>query len=318
MKATAVNAYQGSSLKPSTSSVWLHCLETARRRRAGLVPGSPCSSEPAETSSIECLPSDRDLPHLDLPDSELPDSELLDLYAPILSLAPGKAFAIGHLAQGIDGNIATDSGSSRGLSGDENHRHLHRLRALADAVIVGTLTAQLDDPLLTVRLVEGQNPARLVIDPTVRLPLNLRLFKDDSSPSMIVCSRENRERASARWGVHRIIDVDARAGLLDLKQLQARLLERGWPVLLIEGGGVTVSRMLEAGCLDRIQISVSPIMIGGGRRGLQLGSVDGIDDSPRPPARVYQMGEDLLWDMDLRGSKSGASGRADTRFKRIV
>lgn len=240
------------------------------------------------------------------------------LYAPLLSVDPLKLFVLGHLAQSIDGNIATDTGSSRGLSGDANHVHLHRLRALADAVIVGASTALVDDPQLTVRLASGPCPARLVIDPRVRVPTDLRMFRDQAAPTLIVCARENANAAIKRWGGDQVIAVDARAGLLDLAQLRATLLERGWGVVLVEGGGVTVSRMLEAGCLERLQISVSPVLVGGSRRGLQLASLTSIDDCPRPRARVFQMGEDMLWDLDLGTGPAIRMNPAADTLKQIL
>lgn len=272
--------------RADAQTAWQHCLNVAVVRRQNR--GVPCRPSIAADVPVSATQARQGLAQ-----------DLLDLYAPLLSLTPAQPFAIGHLAQGVDGNIATDDGSSRGLSGEQNHQHLHRLRALADAVIVGASTALLDDPLLTVRLVSGPNPARLVIDPSVRLPTRLRMFNDDAAPAFIVCALSNRAGALARWGSERVIGIDTRAGLLDLKQLQQELIERGWPVVLAEGGGVTVSRMLEAGFLQRVHISISPVLVGGSRRGLQLASPAVIDDCARPPVRVFRMGEDFLWDIDL-------------------
>jgi diaminohydroxyphosphoribosylaminopyrimidine deaminase / 5-amino-6-(5-phosphoribosylamino)uracil reductase len=244
--------------------------------------------------------------------------ELLDLYAPLWSLPRAQSLAIGHLAQGIDGNIATDSGSSRRLSGELNHTHLHRLRALADAVIVGAATAELDNPALTVRLVSGPNPVRLVIDPSLRLSTRLRLFNDQAAPSFVICAGSNRAAAVTRWGSERVITVDAQANRLDLPALYVQLRQRGWPVVLVEGGGVTVSRMIEAGCLDRVQVAIAPVLVGGTRRGLQLVGPPSIDDCSRPPPRVFRMGEDLLWDLDLRAGRHADLGRADATLNRVL
>lgn len=292
----------------SVDAAWQYCLSKAAERR------SRSSAEQAANSAAAQSLHSADNDNI-WRDAAL---ELVLLYGPMFLSPPSQTFALGHLAQSIDGNIATDSGSSRGLSGEANHVHLHRLRALADVVIVGASTALLDDPQLTVRLAIGPNPARLVIDPRVRVPTHLRMFSDAAAPTLIVCARENASAAIARWGSAQVIAVDATAGLLDLRQLRARLVERGWSVLLVEGGGVTVSRMFEAGCLEWLQISVSPVLVGGSRRGLQLSSLTSIDDCPRPRARVFQMGEDMLWDLDLGSQPANRTTASPEALKRIV
>src|SRR5206468_12479880 len=94
---------------------------------------------------------------------------LIDLYLPICSGTAAHPLTVGHLGQSLDGFIATHAGESRWVTGEENMRHMHRLRALCDAVVVGAGTVAVDDPQLTTRLVAGPNPLRIVIDPTRRL-----------------------------------------------------------------------------------------------------------------------------------------------------
>lgn len=285
------------------ADAWQLCLSTTERRR------KIASAKPSEPTLAAVLPTPGWWP--------MPARNLLDLYAPLLALAPARPFVFGHLAQGIDGTIATDGGSSRGLSGEQNHLHLHRLRALADAVIIGASTAELDDPQLTVRQVRGSNPVRLVIDPGARLTTRLRMFHDDAAPSLVVCARAHERAAITRWGAARVIAVDSQAHRLDLAQLFAQLGARGWPVVLVEGGGVTISRMIEAGCLDQLQVSVSPVVVGGARRGLQLHGPALIGDCQRPPTRVFRMGQDMVWEMNLRASRDGGAGQSDGTLTRI-
>ena len=102
-----------------------------------------------------------------------------DLYQELLE---SHAFVIGQLGQSLDGRIATPSGHSKYISGPEALRHLHQLRALVDAVVVGVQTVIADDPQLTVRHVAGRSPARVVIDPEGRMPRNARLLADDGVP----------------------------------------------------------------------------------------------------------------------------------------
>src|SRR4051794_23580720 len=87
-----------------------------------------------------------------------PRHPLIDLYLPICSATSARPITVGHLGQSLDGFIATHAGESRWVTGEENILHLHRLRALCDAVVVGAGTVAADDPQLTTRLVAGPNP----------------------------------------------------------------------------------------------------------------------------------------------------------------
>ena len=98
----------------------------------------------------------------------------------------GKCVTIGQLGQSLDGRIATLSGHSHYISGSEGLAHLHRLRAVVDAVVVGANTVRLDDPQLTVRHVDGPNPVRVVIDPRRTLPATARAFAADGISRIVI------------------------------------------------------------------------------------------------------------------------------------
>src|SRR5262245_63269664 len=98
-----------------------------------------------------------------------PRAELLNLYLPICSAMSRRPMTIGHLGQSLDGFIATPSGDSQFVTGDDNIVHLHRMRALSDAVVVGAGTVEAGDPQLTVRTVTGHNALRVMFDPARRL-----------------------------------------------------------------------------------------------------------------------------------------------------
>ena len=91
---------------------------------------------------------------------------------------------------------------------------------------------------------------------------------------------------------------------LDLRPLLQALRQRGLRVLFVEGGGVTVSRFIAQGCMDRLHLSIAPVLVGSGRPGLTLPVNAAMRDCPRPPARVFRLGADVLWDVDLRGPRS--------------
>jgi diaminohydroxyphosphoribosylaminopyrimidine deaminase / 5-amino-6-(5-phosphoribosylamino)uracil reductase len=227
-------------------------------------------------------------------------TEMLSLYLPICATR-GPGYCVAHVGQSLDGQIATASGASRDVTGPENIRHLHRLRALCDAVLVGACTVERDDPQLTTRLVSGPNPVRVVIDPTLRLPAARRVYQDGAAPTVIVC------RQGARVNGHRshaeILEVPGEGQALEPAAILGALHRRGLRRLFIEGGGITVSRFLQARVLDRLHVTISPIFIGAGRRGLLLPAIDDPGLALRPKVRRFVLGQDVLFDCQLDGQR---------------
>lgn len=231
---------------------------------------------------------------------------LFALFKPLLDRpSAAEPWVIGQLGQSLDGCIATHGGDAHFVNGPEVLEHLHRLRALCDAVVVGASTAVTDDPQLTTRRVAGDNPVRVVLDPGLRLAPSLKMFADAQAPTLLACDIQRRHEAAARFGAERVLGLPMLPGsdrLLDLRALAGELQRRGLGVLFVEGGGVTVSRFIAQGCLDRLHLSIAPVVIGEGRPGLQMPRSAAMRDCLRPPARVFPMGADMLWDLDLRAS----------------
>lgn len=240
-------------------------------------------------------------------------STCLDLYLP---LAGAGKCVIGQLGQSIDGSIATTGGQSHYITGETSILHLHRLRSLSDCVVVGAGTVAADNPRLTTRLVSGPNPTRVVIDPRLRLPLTHHVFSDGLAPTLRV--RAAGIPVPATRSSQRVQDIElpAAAGRLDLTALLAELQSRGHRSILVEGGGVTVSAFLAAGLLDRMHIVVAPFIMGEGRPGLRVPSPSQLQDCLRPPPRLYLLGNDVLFDCDMRGSN--ASTQEFTAIRRLV
>ena len=224
--------------------------------------------------------------------------QIFDLYLDLATAA--GPLAIGHLGQSLDGRIATASGASSYVTGAENILHLHRMRALCDAVLVGARTVASDDPQLTTRLVTGSHAVRVVLDPGRRLPRDRKLFRDRAAPTLLVCDRARLEESGTLHDSAETIGVRCSAGGLALDEVVAALRARGLRSLFIEGGGRTVSGFLQAGLLDRLQIAVAPLIIGSGRQGLDLPPVESLAAAIRPTSRTFKMGNDVLFDCDLR------------------
>lgn len=217
----------------------------------------------------------------------------LSLYASLL--VGGSPYGIAHLGQSIDGCIATASGHSLFVTGAENLTHLHRLRALADAVIVGGGTAMADDPQLTVRRVDGPSPVRVVIDSRNALPNTLGLFNDGGPRTLHVVPRGS----SPAHAVVERVEIDAIDGRLPPRAIRDALHAQGLHCCFVEGGGLTVSEWLLAGALERLHIAIAPVLIGTGRRALTLPSALDMPSARRPPAMLHRMGDDVLWDLDV-------------------
>jgi diaminohydroxyphosphoribosylaminopyrimidine deaminase/5-amino-6-(5-phosphoribosylamino)uracil reductase len=223
-----------------------------------------------------------------------------DLLAPLLTGPENDLLIIGQLGQSLDGRVATATGHSHYINTAEGLTHLHRLRAFVDAVVVGVGTVLADDPQLTVRRVEGPNPARVVIDPHGKLPVKARLLSEDGARRVIVTASDRQSVAAA--GVE-IVPLRVQDGSIDPAEILKALAMLGFRRVLIEGGPQTVSRFLAARCLDRLHIIVAPLLLGAGPASLTLPPVDLVQHAVRPPVRAFSLGGDVLFDCDLSAQR---------------
>jgi len=213
---------------------------------------------------------------------------------------------VGQIGQSIDGRIATVTGHSKYINGPAGLAHLHRLRALVDAVLIGIGTAVADDPLLTVRRCAGPSPARIILDPRGRLPPAAKVLNEDGIRRLVITAEGVRPKLPA--GVE-IVEIATRNGEIAPAAILAALRERGLARVLIEGGAHTVSRFIAAGCLDRLHVMMAPIMLGAGQTGVTLKPIDRADQALRAPMRAHLIGEEVLLDCDLTAQRV-AIGRA--------
>ena len=221
---------------------------------------------------------------------------LLDLYLPVCSATAIRPIVVGHLGQSLDGFIATHSGDSQFVTGSANILHLHRMRALCDAIVVGAGTVAADDPQLTTRQVAGTNPVRVIFDPTRRLAPTYKVFTDSVVETLYVCANSRVEPGETHIGDALIVGVDDEDTGRAIEQLLNLLRGRGCARVFVEGGGVTVSSFLVANLLDRLQIAVAPLLIGDGRPAIRLAPHDRLSDCRRLEWKVFRMGDDVLFD----------------------
>lgn len=209
----------------------------------------------------------------------------------------GPGTVIGQLGQSLDGRIATPTGASKYINGTEALRHLHRLRAGCDAVLVGVGTAIADDPRLTTRLVPGGNPARVVIDPNGRMPGDLAMLSDDAAPVLAI----GRYGTSGPEGAERIALDSCANGHIDPNAIVEALARRGLRRLLIEGGAETLARFIDSGALDELHLMIAPIMLGSGKTGLNLAPIETLDEAMRPEVRMMRFSDgDMLCVCELQ------------------
>jgi diaminohydroxyphosphoribosylaminopyrimidine deaminase / 5-amino-6-(5-phosphoribosylamino)uracil reductase len=231
-----------------------------------------------------------------------------ELFGPLRAGTIHDPVVFGQIGQSLDGRVATRSGHSHYINGRSGLEHLHRLRAIADAVVVGAGTSLADDPQLTVRHVSGPNPVRVVIDPRGRVPGSARMFASDGVRCLVVTA----EGAQARLPGHiETVRLPASQGRIEPRAIVSALVERGLRRVLIEGGAETVSRFLVAGCLDRLHVVVAPVIIGEGRPSFILPPIDRMDEALRVPMHVHRLDDEVLFDCDLSAQRLPA-GEAKT------
>lgn len=188
-------------------------------------------------------------------------------------------------AMTVDGKIATAAGDSR-ISSKEDLIRVHKLRASADAVVVGISTIMADDPRLTVRLAKGTSPARVIVDSSGRIPLGSHVLRTarEVRTIMAVTSQAPADKiAKIRGAGAEVLVVREGRGYnvavphgVDLKELFSTLEEMGMKKVMVEGGGELNWSLLRLGMVDELTVTIAP-KIAGGRLATTLVEGDGID-----------------------------------------
>lgn len=213
-------------------------------------------------------------------------------YAPLARPVEQGVRVIAQLGQSLDGRVATPTGHSHYVTGPADRAHLHRLRALSDAVLVGAGTVVADDPRLTVREVAGPQPIRVVSATREGIDSHRSIFRDGMAPTWAI----------APAGVA-MPPVDRRIQPVGMAPatILAALAEAGVRRLLVEGGARTVSAWLAAGLVDHLYLAVAPVIIGSGPTGLQLPAISHMEEAWRPPIEQFDLGDDRLYRLDFNG-----------------
>ncbi|MEG9248601.1 GTP cyclohydrolase II [Arthrobacter sp. Soc17.1.1.1] len=203
---------------------------------------------------------------------------------------------IGQLRQSLDGFIASRSGDA-GLHEDRgDHGHLQRLRALVDAVVVGASTVLAEDCSLAVEDVPGTSPVRVVLDSAAKVGADARVLADDGVPTLWIVSRD----AMVPGGLPASVEVvRLPAEDFEPRRVLAVLHARGMGRVLVEGGGNTVSRFLEAGALDRLYLTTAPVLVGDGVPGIRFSGSDVLAEARTAPVRRFVFGQDICTEFNF-------------------
>ncbi|GEL19211.1 GTP cyclohydrolase II RibA [Pseudonocardia asaccharolytica] len=212
-----------------------------------------------------------------------------------------RPYVVLKYAQTLDGRIATAGGDSQWISGEEERAVSHALRAACDAVMVGVGTVLHDDPRLTVRLVPGVSPLRVVLDSTLRTPSNALLLDGDPVTVLLTTDRSTEgDRKRVRDAGAGIVVLPAGPGGVDLVAGLRALRERGVRSLLVEGGARVITSLLADGLVDRVIVGTAPKIIGAGKEAVgDLGITRVAEGIALRNRSVHLTADDILtaWDV---------------------
>lgn len=201
------------------------------------------------------------------------------------------------LAQTLDGCIATTQGDSKWITSEMSRAQGHLLRAETDAILVGSGTVLADDPELSVRLVEGKSPTKIVLDSQLRLTTDKKIF--EGAP-LILVAREGveKERIAACenegatvWQV-----AVSEEGRLDLLQVMAQSAQAGLNTVLIEGGSRVAASALKAEVVDRLVVFIAPKILGVGLPSVGALGFEKIANAIQlADVEIERLGEDVMY-----------------------
>lgn len=181
-------------------------------------------------------------------------------------------FTCVHIAQTIDGKIATPTGKSKWIGNQENLIHAHRIRALVDAILIGGNTFRIDKPQLDVRLVKGKNPIKVII---ANSPLDLETLSSGKT-FLLSNTHLNYEELPKET---EIIVIKDEIGWIDSKKLLQELKKKQIHSVLIEGGSQTIRKFIEEKTLSRIEFHIAPLLFGSGLNGIELEEIDKLESA---------------------------------------
>ena len=226
--------------------------------------------------------------------------ELNEAY--IKFITTGWPFVTAKFAMSLDGKIATRSGDSKWITGEQARGYVHSLRQSADAIMVGVNTLIADDPRLTARGRGAEEsikaPMRVIVDSHGRTPLTSQALREPGKTLVATAwpVEPPKLRALAEAGAE-VLELPAKDDLVDLEELLRALGEREITSILVEGGGTLLGSLFDRGLVDKVIAFISPLVIGGREAKTAVGGV-GVSHVAQglrlTRVRVEQFGEDIM------------------------
>jgi diaminohydroxyphosphoribosylaminopyrimidine deaminase/5-amino-6-(5-phosphoribosylamino)uracil reductase len=211
-------------------------------------------------------------------------------------------FVTVKFAQSLDGRIANAAGESKWISGSGARRFVHKLRREHDAILTGIGTVLIDDPQLTVRLVSGRDPLRVIVDSHLRIPLTARVLAEGAASGTLIVTGKSADRARVReieslgGEVLRLPRSKDNSGI-DLARLLEELGRRGIASVLVEGGKGIITSLLKARAVDRLVAVIAPKIVGQGIEAVGDLGITKLDEAiVFSSVKTRRLGADIVFD----------------------
>ena len=216
---------------------------------------------------------------------------ILKILIPILR--NNKRLVIAQIGQSLDGRIALNNGNSHYINNPKSIIYLHCLRSISDAIIVGSNTIKKDNPLLTTRKIEGSNPKRIIIDGTLSLNNNYKIFNDGNEN--IIFTKSHKKVNLNNSTIIRLKEKNF------TKRLIIQLKKLKYKNILVEGGSKTISELINNKYIDILQFMIAPILIGSGINSLNLKEISNLNKAIRPKYSINELEKEIIVNLFLNG-----------------
>ena len=198
---------------------------------------------------------------------------------------------IGQIGQSLDAKIALNNGNSHYINEKESITYLHCLRSISDGVLVGVNTIIKDNPLLTTRKIKGQNPTRLIIDPSLKLTNKYKIFKDKNTNIVFTTSNKTKNLNNTT-----IVKLPKKDFTLSVYKF---LKKSSLKYILIEGGPTTLSHFIEQNLINYMQFIISPTLIGSGINSVKLKPITNLKKAIRRKSNFAKLGKEIVSTLDF-------------------
>jgi diaminohydroxyphosphoribosylaminopyrimidine deaminase/5-amino-6-(5-phosphoribosylamino)uracil reductase len=233
----------------------------------------------------------------------------------------GLPFVTVKFAQSLDGRIATATGDSQWISGLHSRKLAHKLRREHDAIMVGVKTALTDDPQLTVRLVDGRDPLRVIVDSRLRAPLTVNILKPKWASGTMIATTTAADPEKVAVLRERGVSVlqlpPLASGRVDLLAMMNEFAQTGIASVLVEGGSDLITSLLAGQLVDRLVVAVAPKILGRGIDAVgELGISKVANAITFSSLKTRRLGPDVIFDARLSRTTSSPLADNGTRNRK--